>query len=181
LEARIMSSREIVLGKVHTPIGEFGAVLTAKGLTRLTFPTEQLEECEAWADRWEPDAHRSTDEARLHALGEQLTAYFQGTLRDFDIELDLRGTPFQVQVWNALRDVRYGETRTYSQVAAAIGRPEAVRAVGAANGANPVPIIVPCHRIIGSSGQLVGYGGGLDMKRRLLEREGVLWAFATPS
>jgi O-6-methylguanine DNA methyltransferase len=89
----------------------------------------------------------------------------------------MRGTAFQLRVWSALLDVGYGELRTYGQIASGMAAPKAVRAVGAANGANPVPIIVPCHRIIGSSGQLIGYGGGLDMKRRLLELEGVMSAF----
>jgi O-6-methylguanine DNA methyltransferase len=113
----------------------------------------------------------------LRHLGEQLTAYFEGTLRKFTMPLDLRGTPFQLRVWTALQEVGYGELRTYGQVASGMGATKAVRAVGAANGANPVPIIVPCHRIIGSNGRLVGYGGGLDMKRRLLEVEGVMSAF----
>lgn len=127
--------------------------------------------------RWEPAAARSDDRAGLRHLGEQLTAYFEGTLRKFTMPLDLRGTPFQLRVWTALQEVGYGELRTYGQVASGMGATKAVRAVGAANGANPVPIIVPCHRIIGSNGRLVGYGGGLDMKRRLLEVEGVMSAF----
>ena len=97
-----------------------------------------------------------------------------GRLREFSIPLDPRGTAFQLEVWRALQGVGYGEVRTYSEIAAAIGRPRAVRAVGAANGANPIPIIIPCHRLIGKSGSLIKYGGGLDMKRRLLELEGAL-------
>ena len=87
--------------------------------------------------------------------------------------MDLRGTEFQLRVWRELERIPYGETRSYRQVASAIGPPDAVRAVGAANGANPIPIVVPCHRVIGASGKLVGYGGGLELKRRLLELEGV--------
>lgn len=136
-----------------------------------------MEHCEVWVRRWEPDAIHSTDTTPLQELSTQLTAYFEGTLKEFTVPLDLRGTPFQVRVWTALQDVAYGELRTYRQIATAIGAPQAVRAVGAANGANPVPVIVPCHRIIGSSGQLVGYGGGLDLKRGLLELEGVMSAF----
>ena len=104
----------------------------------------------------------------------QLRAYFAGQLRRFDLPLDMRGTDFQIRVWRELENIPYGETRSYSQVAAAIGAPQAVRAVGAANGANPIPIIVPCHRVIGSSGKLVGYGGGLPLKKRLLALEGAL-------
>jgi len=101
----------------------------------------------------------------------QLRAYFAGRLREFDLPLDLAGTDFQIRVWRQLETIPYGETRSYSAIAQAIGRPAAVRAVGAANGANPVPIVVPCHRVIGASGKLVGYGGGLSLKKRLLELE----------
>jgi O-6-methylguanine DNA methyltransferase len=102
----------------------------------------------------------------------QLRAYFAGQLRQFDLPLNMRGTDFQLRVWRELESIPYGETRSYSQIAAAIKAPQAVRAVGAANGANPIPIIVPCHRVIGSSGKLVGYGGGLPLKKRLLALEG---------
>jgi methylated-DNA-[protein]-cysteine S-methyltransferase len=101
----------------------------------------------------------------------QLRAYFGGDLRDFDLPLAMAGTPFQQRVWKELLRIPYGETRSYSEIAHAIGAPTAVRAVGAANGANPIPIVVPCHRVIGSGGKLVGYGGGLPLKRRLLALE----------
>jgi epoxyqueuosine reductase len=169
-----MSAHTVTVGKIDTPLGPFGAVFTPKGLARLTFAHEPYEECEMWVRRWEPEAATAGHDPRLDDLARQLNDYFAGRLHDFDVPLDMRGTPFQLIVWDALLDVAYGETRTYSQVAAAIGRPDAVRAVGTANGANPVPIIVPCHRIIGSNGRLVGYGGGLDLKRRLLEVEGVM-------
>lgn len=104
----------------------------------------------------------------------QLAAYFDGNLKEFDLVLQPEGTEFQRLVWNELLRIPYGETRSYAQVAASIGKPSATRAVGAANGANPIPIVVPCHRVIGASGQLVGYGGGLDIKARLLELEGLM-------
>ena len=104
--------------------------------------------------------------------GRQLRAYFAGKLREFDLPLDLRGTGFQLRVWNALLGIPFGETRSYLQIAQSIGAPAAIRAVGAANGANPIPIVVPCHRVIGANGKLVGYGGGLPLKKRLLELEG---------
>ena len=107
----------------------------------------------------------------LHQVIEQLEEYFDGKRKAFDIPLALRGTPFQLSCWNALREIGYGETRSYSEIARVIGRPAAVRAVGAANGANPIPIIIPCHRVIGSNGALTGFGGGLDVKRRLLDFE----------
>ena len=102
---------------------------------------------------------------------EQLRAYFAGELRDFDLSLDMQGTEFQRRVWLELRNIPYGETRSYSFVANTIGAPKAVRAVGAANGRNPIPIVVPCHRVIGAGGALVGYGGGLPLKRFLLDLE----------
>ncbi|GHJ99573.1 methylated-DNA--[protein]-cysteine S-methyltransferase [Streptomyces sp. NPDC003753] len=102
---------------------------------------------------------------------EQLEAYFAGDLKEFTLELRLNGTPFQRGVWEQLRRIPYGETRSYGQLADALGKPGASRAVGLANGRNPIGIIVPCHRVIGASGGLTGYGGGLDRKRRLLEFE----------
>jgi len=107
----------------------------------------------------------------LRQAAAQLRAYFAGELREFDLPLDMQGTDFQKSVWRELRNIPYGETRSYSQVASAIGAPKAVRAVGAANGRNPVPIVVPCHRVIGAGGSLVGYGGGLPLKRLLLDLE----------
>jgi methylated-DNA-[protein]-cysteine S-methyltransferase len=102
---------------------------------------------------------------------EQLEQYFAGERAEFDLELDMRGTDFQRNVWDALLTIPYGETRSYGQIAKQIDRPDRARAVGAANGSNPISIIVPCHRVIGSDGSLTGYGGGLDRKRWLLEHE----------
>jgi methylated-DNA-[protein]-cysteine S-methyltransferase len=102
---------------------------------------------------------------------EQLEAYFAGERREFDLELDLVGTSFQRQVWEALLTIPYGETRSYGQIAEQIGSPGASRAVGLANGHNPIGIVVPCHRVIGANGSLTGYGGGLDRKRALLALE----------
>ena len=101
----------------------------------------------------------------------QLRAYFAGQLREFDLPLEMLGTQFQKRVWHALGAIPYGETRSYSQLAVEIGCPTAMRAVGAANGKNPIPIVVPCHRVIGASGDLVGFGGGLHWKRLLLDLE----------
>lgn len=105
------------------------------------------------------------------ALREQLTAYFAGELREFDVPLAVVGTPFQQAVWAALREVPYATTCTYGDLAMAIGRPTAVRAVGAANGRNPVCIVVPCHRVVGSGGAMTGYAGGVERKQLLLALE----------
>ena len=107
----------------------------------------------------------------LPVVREQLAAYFAGELTEFDVPLALHGTTFQRTVWDALREIPYGETTTYGELAAAIGNPTASRAVGLANGRNPVSIIVPCHRVIGADGSLTGYGGGIDRKRALLALE----------
>jgi methylated-DNA-[protein]-cysteine S-methyltransferase len=111
------------------------------------------------------------DDASFRAAREQLDAYFAGELRAFDLSLRMEGTEFQRRVWNALRDIPYGATESYGQIAARIGSPGAARAVGLANGRNPIGIIVPCHRVIGASGALTGYGGGLHRKRWLLAHE----------
>ena len=107
----------------------------------------------------------------LPAVVEQLDAYFAGERTVFDLPLRLDGTPFQRAVWAALREIPYGETTTYGELARRLGRPSASRAVGMANGRNPVGVIVPCHRVVGAAGDLTGYGGGLDRKRRLLDHE----------
>jgi O-6-methylguanine DNA methyltransferase len=104
----------------------------------------------------------------------ELGDYFAGTRREFNFPLDLRGTEFQLACWRALLAIPYGETRTYADIARAVGRPQGFRAVGMANNRNPIAIVVPCHRVIASDGTLCGYGGGLDIKRKLLELEGAL-------
>ncbi len=105
------------------------------------------------------------------AVVAQLRAYFDGTRREFDMTVSQRGTPFQKSVWSAVADIPFGETRSYAEIATAIGNPAAVRAVGAANGRNDVPIVVPCHRVIGSGGELRGYAGGVALKEALLAFE----------
>jgi methylated-DNA-[protein]-cysteine S-methyltransferase len=107
----------------------------------------------------------------LERVAGQLREYFAGERREFDVSLAARGTPFQTLVWDALVEIPYGVVKSYGDIARAIGRPAASRAVGAANGRNPIAIIVPCHRVIGSTGQLTGYGGGLPTKKWLLEHE----------
>ena len=116
-----------------------------------------------------PDWRR--DDAAFADAREQLDGYFQGRRTSFDVHLDLAGTPFQRRVWHALLEIPYGETTSYGELAHRIGSPRAVRAVGLANGRNPVAVIVPCHRVIGADGTLTGYGGGLERKRLLLDLE----------
>ncbi|MER6039107.1 methylated-DNA--[protein]-cysteine S-methyltransferase [Streptomyces sp. NPDC001835] len=111
------------------------------------------------------------DDTPFAEAREQLSAYFAGELKEFTLELRLSGTPFQRGVWDRLTRIPYGETRSYGELATELGNPKASRAVGLANGRNPIGIIVPCHRVIGAAGSLTGYGGGLDRKRRLLDFE----------
>lgn len=115
---------------------------------------------------WQPAESGSFDD-----VVEQLEAYFSGSLTQFDVQLHMAGTAFQRRVWDALRTIPYGETRSYGEIATQIGSPGASRAVGLANGRNPIGIIVPCHRVVGSTGSLTGYAGGVDRKRALLNLE----------
>jgi methylated-DNA-[protein]-cysteine S-methyltransferase len=147
---------------IDSPIGLLTLAGSGRALTNLRMVDQTYEPSRA---DWSPDP-----EAFVPAV-EQLDAYFAGELTDFAIELELLGTEFQRRVWRALLTIPYGETRSYGEIAEQIGAPGAARAVGLANGHNPIAIIVPCHRVIGASGSLTGYGGGLDRKRTLLELE----------
>jgi methylated-DNA-[protein]-cysteine S-methyltransferase len=118
-----------------------------------------------------PESNWKENRAAFKEATRQLQAYFRGELKEFSLPLAMEGTDFQLCVWNALRTIPYGETISYAQLAARIGNPKAVRAVGLANGSNPIPIIVPCHRVIGSDGSLTGFGGGLSTKQKLLDLE----------
>lgn len=141
----------------ETPMGTITLTEEDCALTGLHFGKQSLAE-----ERETP----LLEEARI-----QLSQYFQGQRRVFDLPLQLKGTPFQRAVWQALVEIPYGETRSYGEIATAIGRPKATRAVGMANHVNPLAIVVPCHRVIGKNGSLTGYAGGLDFKRYLLNLE----------
>jgi methylated-DNA-[protein]-cysteine S-methyltransferase len=117
------------------------------------------------------DSAWKDDRAAFREAAAQLKAYFAGDLTTFDLPLRMKGTEFQQSVWRALRTIPYGETASYTEIAVEVGRPKACRAVGLANGRNPIGIVVPCHRVIGASGSLTGYGGGLDRKQWLLDHE----------
>lgn len=145
---------------VQTPIGRLGLVAEENGLTNIYFEHESL-----------PPGLELRETELLMAAGRQLTEYFSGQRRVFDLPLAPAGTEFQRKVWQALCRIPYGETVSYQAVARAIGNEKAVRAVGQANHKNPIPIIIPCHRVIGANGDLVGYGGGLKIKETLLAME----------
>ncbi len=155
-----------------TSLGTFGFASSETGLLTLLLPNA-VGDRDRIVDRLAPGARLLPDTAQNQAATEQLDEYLESKRKSFDLTLDQRGTEFQIEVWNAVYAVPWGETRSYAEIARTIGRPNAVRAVGAANGANPHPIIVPCHRIVGSDGSLTGYGGGLELKRQLLALEGV--------
>ncbi len=120
---------------------------------------------------FEPSANWIRDDTVFVEAVAQITAYFAGELKEFDLPLRLAGTDFQITVWKTLREIPFGTTTSYGELAARIGRPKASRAVGAANGANPLPIIIPCHRVIGANKSLTGFGGGVETKRFLLDHE----------
>lgn len=147
---------------------------TERGLSYLALPRDSVQGLRDWVAYHIDDCGLEENPTALAPYIQELNEYFSGPRRAFSIPLDLHGTPFQVAVWRALIDIPYGETRCYQDIAMAVGRPKAVRAVGMANGANPVPIVVPCHRVIGKNGSLTGYSGGLDIKTLLLQREGLL-------
>lgn len=149
--------------RMPSPLGPLLLVGTGDALTAIGLPSGR--------DGFEPDPSWTESTAPFAEARCQLEAYFAGELRQFDLRLEPAGTPFQQRVWGALREIPYGETVSYSELARRIGRPSAVRAVGAANARNPLAIVIPCHRVIGSDGRLVGYGGGLPAKSALLALE----------
>ena len=146
-----------------TPIGDLLLAGEDETLSLVAFPEGSM--------RRDPEPDWIYNEKQFANARQQLTEYFDGERKEFDLPLSLAGTEFQLRVLDELRRIPYGETTSYGDIAARIGKPKAMRAVGAANGRNPIPIIVPCHRVIGSSGDLTGFGGGLDAKQALLQLE----------
>ncbi|WP_019638708.1 methylated-DNA--[protein]-cysteine S-methyltransferase [Paenibacillus fonticola] len=144
---------------------------TTRGLCYVGSHGQPFAELLAWANRRFPGSPLVEDEARIRPYSEQLNRYLRGQLECFNLPMDAPGTAFQREVWQALVEIPYGRTESYSDIAFKISKPSAVRAVGAAIGANPLLIIIPCHRVIGKNGALTGYRGGLDMKARLMELE----------
>jgi AraC family transcriptional regulator of adaptative response/methylated-DNA-[protein]-cysteine methyltransferase len=150
-----------------SPLGPLLVAATSRGICRLTF-----DEDEAALKRRFPNAEIRPDDGTMAPLVEGALKAIEQPANAPDLPIDVRGTAFQEAVWRELRKIPLGETRSYADVAAAVGQPGAVRAVGTANGSNPVSVLVPCHRVIRSDGSLGGYAGGLDRKRKLLEAEG---------
>ena len=161
----------VYTARVDSPIGALRLASTERGLAFVALPRAGGRGLAGWIARFAPEARREAAFAPHRDAIRQLLEYLEGKRTGFELPLDLRGTPFQRAVWQALLEIPYGQTSSYGDVASALGRPGAMRAVGSANGANPVPLIVPCHRVIAAGGKLGGYGGGLDLKRRLLAME----------
>ncbi|MFD2923236.1 methylated-DNA--[protein]-cysteine S-methyltransferase [Halobacillus naozhouensis] len=149
----------------------FYVAATSKGLSYVGEPNSSFGKMEDWAKRRFPQSEFILDDTRLQSFKKELLEYLQGKRKWFTFSTDVQGTVFQTRIWGALQQIPYGETWTYSQIADMIGKPSAVRAVGAAIGSNPVLISIPCHRVIGKNGTLTGYRGGLEMKRYLLRIE----------
>jgi len=163
----------------ESAIGPLFLAASARGLVALEFdarlPEQQSIRPNPRDLREEKRGFRFEESSRvLQPYASEMEEYFAGERRQFAFPLDLRGTDFQLACWRALLAIPYGETRTYADIARAVGKPSAFRAVGMANNRNPVAIVVPCHRVIAADGTLCGYGGGLDLKRKLLELEGAL-------
>ena len=163
-----MTTMAAVPERIHweeadSPLGTFLLAGDGRTVVRVSLPGR-------WAKEDVPAAWTYAPGAMAPAT-QQLAGYFDGTRRDFDLDFAPSGTPFQLGVWRALRDIPYGETATYRDVAIAVGNPNATRAVGLANNRNPIALLIPCHRVIGADGSLTGYGGGLEMKSWLLDHE----------
>lgn len=159
--------RDTVWENVSSPLGSLTVLASDDGVHAIAFESDQAEQAKI-------NLPRAVNHPTIDAAVEQLAMYFDGKLKIFDLPLDLRGTNFQKRVWNLLSDIPFGETRTYGDLARALDNAGASQAVGAANGKNPVAIVVPCHRVIGASGHLTGYAGGMEKKKFLLEHEGVI-------
>jgi methylated-DNA-[protein]-cysteine S-methyltransferase len=150
---------------METPIGVLTIESNGDAITHITLPEK--------SSRKLPNPDNSTFPDVMKSAASQLNEYFAGERNEFDLPIALQGTDFQKDVWMTLADIPYGKTISYAELAGMVGRPTAFRAVGQANGANPIPIVLPCHRVIASGGGIGGYGGGLPMKRQLLALEGI--------
>lgn len=167
-------TKAVYYTEMDSILGPLTIASTDNGICWIDFSSsgESLLSLERWAKRWVNTTKLVKAEESLHYVVKQLEEYFNKQRKSFDVPIDLYGTPFQKLVWKSLLEIPYGEVRSYKEIAMQINAPKSVRAIGGANHHNSVPIIVPCHRVIGSNGNLVGYAGGLDIKKSLLELEG---------
>lgn len=158
-------------GLVNEGEWSFYIAATDKGLCFVGSQNKKMDEVFDWFAKNRPKAWLIEDQEKIWVYTEQITEYLKGERKEFDLPLDLNGTAFQESVWAELQNIPFGEKRTYTEIAEKIGKPKSVRAVGSAIGANPVMIVVPCHRVIAKSGKHAGYRGGISMKERLLDLE----------
>jgi O-6-methylguanine DNA methyltransferase len=163
---------KLIYRRVQTRVGELLVAVGESGVCRISFPVELMGKWYPWFDRYFAQIPKAGQHALIDEVERQIEAYLSGTSKSFDLPFDLRGTEFQLSVWNRLLDIPYGSTVTYGELAKEIGIPGGSRAIGGATGANPLPLLVPCHRVVGLGGNLVGFGGGIALKERLLELEG---------
>lgn len=162
----MIAERQFFSGEFTAPFGELNVVASDDGVRYVMFENDAHPKP---LDGLSP--HRDESHAVVRRVLDQLSEYFAGVRREFDVSLDLRGTEFQVAAWTSLARIPFGRTWSYGEQAASIGRPTAVRAIGGANGRNPVGVILPCHRVIGADGSLTGFGGGIEVKKWLLNHE----------
>lgn len=163
---------DIVYAQMDSPVGPLRIASTRDGICKVSLDAGGSKAFFTWLSEHVGPHLLHEDPQALHTALTQLRGYFAGDRREFDLALDVRGTAFQRAAWAEVARVPYGQTATYGEIAHRLGRPNAARPVGAAVGANPIPIIIPCHRVIGAGGSLTGYGAGLDVKVALLELEG---------
>lgn len=163
----------IYYDEMETPVGTLTLCATDRGLCRIEFGVFHAKEAllQQWARTWIGEYVYVQQSEKLREAADQLREYFAGERREFSIAYDLRGIPFQEQVWHALQNIPYGQSVSYKDIAESIGRAKAVRAVGDAINKNPLPILIPCHRVSGANGSLVGYAGGLPVKTKLVDLE----------
>jgi methylated-DNA-[protein]-cysteine S-methyltransferase len=166
---------QVAIGSLDTPIGNLWMACSEQGVCKLVFPGEGAKaKIERWLAEHQPTPTLTAANTLLERTEAELDEYFAGTRRAFTLPLDFQGSAFHQRVWRALTQIPHGHTFSYGKLAQELDAPKAARAVGAACGANPVPIIAPCHRVLGSDGSLHGFGGGLPVKAWLLRHEGVL-------
>jgi methylated-DNA-[protein]-cysteine S-methyltransferase len=163
--------KQVYYARFMSDLGEMCIASSDLGVCRLKLESESIESFFDWMKGNFDEVHENS--GMNQEVIRQLLLYGKGKLKEFDLKLQLIGTPFQKAVWGGLCTIPYGEIATYKDIALLVGSPKGFRAVGMANNRNPIPIIIPCHRIIGHGGDLVGYGGGLDMKKKLLQLEGI--------
>ncbi len=168
----MLSEKIIYITEVDFPVGRFRLAASDRGLCYLAFPKHTEASFYNWIQQWCPGHQIQKDEAIFSQVIDQLNDYFSGKLQTFTMPLDLKATPFHQKVLNLVAAIEFGKTRTYGDISDELELVNGARAVGSANGANPIPVIIPCHRVVGAEGKLTGFGGGLPLKCELLKLEG---------